>query len=463
VSYATGTNTVSQAAIADLSDGGNIAQITVANSFADTQTFAREDAGTTNVTTNAIVQHTTTATPAAGIGAGFEYRVETLGGTHAGMRIDAVTTDVTDTAEDFDLVVRLMEAGAAHAERMRLTSAGNLTLSGTVDGRDLATDGSKLDGIEALADVTDATNVNAAGAIMHTDIGGNGMLARTAAETYVNRTITGTANEIVLADGDGVAGNPTIGIATEPTIPGTYMTIPTKADPDPTGADGRVFYNTTDNRFRFAIDTVWHDAVSPSTTDTLTNKSIDAANNTLTMTEAQLEAAVSDDNPVFDGDFGANGLCARTAAGTYTNRTITGTTGEITVTNGDGVSGNPTLSLSGMVETKSVTIGDGTNTIVATADATMFRIPYAITITDVHSHITGGTNVVFNIGHASTRTGTQLDVFTSDITLTSTAGQTNNTGFNDATVPADNWVWLEIVSVSGAVTMFHATIEYTRD
>lgn len=38
-------------------------------------------------------------------------------------------------------------------------NSGNVTVAGTVDGRDLATDGSKLDGIEASADVTDETNV----------------------------------------------------------------------------------------------------------------------------------------------------------------------------------------------------------------------------------------------------------------------------------------------------------------
>jgi len=86
------------------------------------------------------------------------------------------------------------------------TVTGNITVSGTVDGRDVAADGTKLDtietnatadqtnaeirtaveaasdsnvftdadhsklnGIEAAADVTDATNVNAAGAVMNTD------------------------------------------------------------------------------------------------------------------------------------------------------------------------------------------------------------------------------------------------------------------------------------------------------
>ena len=47
-----------------------------------------------------------------------------------------------------------------------VTVNGNVTVTGTVDGRDVAADGSKLDGVEAGADVTDATNVAAAGALM---------------------------------------------------------------------------------------------------------------------------------------------------------------------------------------------------------------------------------------------------------------------------------------------------------
>jgi hypothetical protein len=39
----------------------------------------------------------------------------------------------------------------------------------TVDGRDLSVDGAKLDLIDASADVTDATTVAAAGAVMESD------------------------------------------------------------------------------------------------------------------------------------------------------------------------------------------------------------------------------------------------------------------------------------------------------
>ena len=47
---------------------------------------------------------------------------------------------------------------------------GHITVSGEVDGRNVASDGFKLDSIEANADVTDATNVTAAGALMDSEV-----------------------------------------------------------------------------------------------------------------------------------------------------------------------------------------------------------------------------------------------------------------------------------------------------
>jgi len=61
-------------------------------------------------------------------------------------------------------------ATAAAGSFTTVGATGNITVGGTVDGRDLATDGSKLDGIEASADVTDTTNVTAAGALMDSEL-----------------------------------------------------------------------------------------------------------------------------------------------------------------------------------------------------------------------------------------------------------------------------------------------------
>lgn len=84
------------------------------------------DDGTTNgVTYPFRATHTTTGTPANGIGTGIEFETETgSGNNEIGATIEAITTDVTSTSEDFDLVFKLMAAGAAVAEVARFTSTG---------------------------------------------------------------------------------------------------------------------------------------------------------------------------------------------------------------------------------------------------------------------------------------------------------------------------------------------------
>lgn len=80
-----------------------------------------------------------------------------------------------------------------------------------------------------------------------------------------------------------------------------------------------------------------------------------------------LGVAIGTDVQAFDATLSAfasyntNGILTQTAADTFTGRTITGTTNEITVTNGSGVSGNPTLSFP-----SSLILTDKTFTLVST-------------------------------------------------------------------------------------------------
>jgi len=73
---------------------------------------------------------------------------------------------------------------------------GNVTVTGTVDGRDVATDGTKLDGIEASADVTDTANVAAAGAAMLTGANFTGNVDVTGTVTADYLDITAADNAI---------------------------------------------------------------------------------------------------------------------------------------------------------------------------------------------------------------------------------------------------------------------------
>ena len=83
---------------------------------------------------------------------------DTTNVTAAGAVMDSELTD--------EAAVKALNQGVATTDTP--TFAGIIT-AGNVDGRDVSVDGTKLDGIEALADVTDATNVDAAGAVMNTD------------------------------------------------------------------------------------------------------------------------------------------------------------------------------------------------------------------------------------------------------------------------------------------------------
>ena len=91
--------------------------------------------------------------------------------------------DVTDTA-NVTSAGALMRSGG--------TMTGNIVMSGaqTVDGRDLSSDGSKLDGIESGADVTDTANVTSAGALMRSGGTMTGDIVFNASQTFDGRDLS---------------------------------------------------------------------------------------------------------------------------------------------------------------------------------------------------------------------------------------------------------------------------------
>lgn len=114
----------------------------------------------TNSTAGLIVRHDTSATPAIGIGTILSFETETASGNfEIGATIESVSTDVTSTSEDFDLVFKTMSAGAAPTERIRITqnsgtpvisSIGNMILSapsGTIVLLDNATTNTVANGL----------------------------------------------------------------------------------------------------------------------------------------------------------------------------------------------------------------------------------------------------------------------------------------------------------------------------
>lgn len=74
----------------------------------------------------------------------------------------------------------------------------------------------------------------------------NGVVVRTSAGNSAARTITGTANEVAVTNGDGVAGNPTLALAADVDLSSKTTTKPMKAGTSApaTCAVGELFYDT---------------------------------------------------------------------------------------------------------------------------------------------------------------------------------------------------------------------------
>ena len=122
-------------------------------------------------------------------------------------------------------VIGATTAAAITATGLNVTS--NIVVGGTVDGRDVATDGTKLDTVETNADVTDVTNVTAAGALMDSELSSiaavkalNQGVATTDSPTFA--AITATTADINSGTIDGtVIGGGTAAAITATTLNAT--------------------------------------------------------------------------------------------------------------------------------------------------------------------------------------------------------------------------------------------------
>jgi hypothetical protein len=112
-----------------------------------------------------------------------------------------------------------------------------------------------------------------------------------------------------------------------------------------------------------------------------------------------LGLAIGTDVQAFDATlaalaaFNTNGLLVQTAADTFTGRTISGTTNQVNVSNGNGVSGNPTLSLPQDIHTGASPTFAGltVDTSTLSVDATNHRIGL-LTTAPTHSFTLGSTS-----------------------------------------------------------------------
>jgi hypothetical protein len=132
IDVSTNVNLTSDSGAINLGADGEVTLTHVA----DTGVTLNVENSTTNGVTDVLkLQAQSSGTPAVGIGTGVEFSTETAAGTlETGGVIESVTTSLTPTSEEFDMVFKTMSAGATAAERLKLNgdgaTVGNLNLDG---------------------------------------------------------------------------------------------------------------------------------------------------------------------------------------------------------------------------------------------------------------------------------------------------------------------------------------------
>lgn len=173
-----------------------------------------------------------------------------------------------------------------------------------------------------------------------------GLATRTGSGTWATRTVTGTASQIAITNGDGVSGNPTVAIDAAYVGQTSITTLGTVATG--TWAATTIAVNHGGTGATTASVARTNLGVVPGT-DVFTQRTITAPAAGITVTNGDGVSgnptlALANDLSAVEG-LSTNGMAARTGTSTWNTRTITGTTNRITVTNGDGVSGDPTLDV----------------------------------------------------------------------------------------------------------------------
>ena len=91
------------------------------------------------------------------------------------------------------------------------------------------------------------------------NMSGTGLVVLTGASTVTPRSLLGTASQIAVTNGNGVSGSPTIGLASDAVFPGVgAVTIPSgNTAQQPSGVDGQIRYNTDVDRYEGFSNGSW--------------------------------------------------------------------------------------------------------------------------------------------------------------------------------------------------------------
>jgi cytoskeletal protein CcmA (bactofilin family) len=327
-------------------------------------------------------------------------------------------------------------SSAAAGSFTTVGATGNITVGGTVDGRDVATDGTKLDGIEASADVTDTTNVTAAGALMDSELTAiasvkalNQGVATTDSPTFVD--VTATSLDIsgdVDVDGTLETDALTIaGVTLAETISDTVGAM--VASNTETGVT--VTYDDADNTLDFVIgsDAIVQSMIADDAIDS--QMYVDGSIDTVHIADDAVTGAKLANNIDVAGTLDVTGvLTADSNVIVAGNLTVNGTTTTLN-----------TASLD--VEDKNITINYGSGDTTGSANGAGITIQDAVDASTDATILWDTTNDEFDFSHPINVAGKVTSTGTSVFASLDISGD----------IDVDGTTNLDVVDIDGAVDM----------
>ena len=221
------------------------------------------------------------------------------------------------------------------------------------------------------------------------DLATTGIIVRTGSGTAATRSVAVSGTGLSITNADGVSGNPTI--ASNATSSNTVSTIVARdssgnfsAGTITAALTGNVTGNVSGNAGTVTngvytsgsyADPSWITALASSKlTGQVAIANGGTAASTASGARTNLGLAIGTDVQAYDPELSAlagistNGMLARTGSGTAAARTITASGSGLSISNGDGVSGNPTITNTGVT---SLTAGTAISVSASTGGITV--------------------------------------------------------------------------------------------